>query len=78
MIWDGISKGTLTNVINLVNAEKKVLLYSSPKRTFLTLRTPGDLNRALNASGIKDVAGFLASLEMKSPRSRHPHFAFHS
>jgi hypothetical protein len=27
MIWDGTSKGTLTNVINLLGAQKKVLLY---------------------------------------------------
>lgn len=78
MIWDGTSKGTLTNVINLVNAEKKVLLYTSPRKQFFTLRTPGDLNRALSASGIEDVAGFLASLEVKSPHSRHLHFALRS
>jgi hypothetical protein len=78
MIWDGISKGTLTNVINLVNAEKKVLLYSAPKKHFFTLRTPGDLNRVLNASGIKNVAAFLASLGTKSPESENLHFAFRS
>jgi hypothetical protein len=37
MIWDGTSKGMLTNVINLVSAEKKVLLYSAPKGTSLHL-----------------------------------------
>jgi hypothetical protein len=78
MIWDGISKGTFTNVINLVNAEKKVLLYSSPKKHFFTLRSPGDLSRALNASGVKDAAAFLASLEVKSPQSRDLHLAFRS
>jgi hypothetical protein len=78
MIWDGISKGTLTNVINLVNAEKKVLLYSAPKKHFFTLRTPGDLNRVLSASGIKNVAAFLASLGTKSPESENLHFAFRS
>ena len=70
MIWDGTSKGTLTNVINLVNADKKVLFYSSPKKHFLTVRTPGDLDRALNASEIKDARAFLASLETKSSESR--------
>lgn len=78
MIWDGTSKGMLTNVINLVSAEKKVLLYSAPKRHFFTLRTPGDLNRALGASEIKDVAGLLASLGTKSPQSEHLHFSFRS
>src|SRR6267143_2024522 len=32
MIWDGTSKGTLTNVINLVSADKKVRVYSAPKK----------------------------------------------
>jgi hypothetical protein len=58
--------------LNLVSAEKKVLLYSAPKKHFFTLRTPGDLNRA------KDVAGFLASLGTKSAESEHLHFAFRS
>lgn len=75
MIWDGISKGTVTNVINLVSAEKKVLLYSAPKKHFFTLRTPGDLNRALNANGIRDVGAFLDSLGTKSPESGHLRFA---
>jgi len=78
MIWDGISKGTLTNVMNLVNAEKKVLLYSAPKKQFFTLRTPVDLNRTLSVSGIKDVAALLASLGTKSPESGHLHLAFRS
>jgi hypothetical protein len=75
MIWDGTSKGTFTNVINLVNARKKVLLYSSPKKHFFTLRTLGDLNRALNANGIKNAAAFLASLGTNSPESEHLPFA---
>lgn len=78
MIWDGKSKGTLTNVINLVNADKKVLLYSAPKKQFFTMRTAGDLNDTLNASGIKNAAAFLASLGLKLPESEHLHFAFRS
>src|SRR5216684_7186254 len=78
MIWDGTSKGTLTNVVNLLEAQKKVLLFHSPKKHFFTLRTPGDLNRVLSASGIKNVAAFLASLGTKSPESENLHFAFRS
>jgi hypothetical protein len=78
MIWDGTSKGTLTNVINLVKAQKKVLLYSAPKKQFFTVRTAGDLNHALLASGIRDVDGFLASSGSKAPESRHLDFAFPS
>jgi hypothetical protein len=78
MIWDGTSKGTLTNVINLIKAEKKVLLYSAPKRHFFTVRTAVDLNHALAESGIKDVDGFLASLGTKPAESGPLHFAFRS
>ena len=78
MIWDGISKGTLTNVINLVKAEKKVLVYHSPKKRFFTVRTTGDLHHVLDASGIKNVDAFLASLQTKRTGSEHPEFAFRS
>jgi hypothetical protein len=55
MIWDGTSKGTLTNVVNLLKIHKKMLLYSAPRKDFFTLRTREDLDQALTASGIKGV-----------------------
>lgn len=75
MIWDGASKGTLTNVLNLLK-HKKVLFYSVPKQDFFTVSTPEDLDHALTASGIKDVQEFLASLAPKDTQPAHPHFAF--
>ncbi len=78
MIWDGTSKGTLTNVINLLGAQKKVLLYHSPKKHFFTVRTTGDLHHILDANGIKNVEGFLAALQRKEAESDHPELAFHS
>jgi len=78
MIWDGTSKGTLTNVLNLLKAEKKVLLYHSPKKHFFTVRTTGDLHKVLSTSGFKDVDAFLASLQTKRAESGHPEFAFRS
>ena len=68
MLWDGKSKGTLTNVINLLNADKSALLYLSPKKQFFKLRSFQDLSRALQAIGISDVSGFIMSLEIKSSR----------
>jgi hypothetical protein len=62
---DGISKGTLANAINLLDYDKKVLLFSAPKNQFFTLRTAGDLDHTLRASGIRDVAAVLTSLEAK-------------
>lgn len=78
MIWDGISKGTLTNVVNLLKTHKKVLLYSAPKKDFFTVRTREDLNYALTSSGIKDVDGFLRSLVNTQSESDLLRFAFHS
>jgi hypothetical protein len=78
MIWDGTSKGTLTNVINLLGAQKKVLLYHSPKKRFFTMRTTGDLHHVLGASGVKNVEGLLASLQRKGTESVQPEFAFRS
>src|SRR5208337_3736336 len=34
MLWDGASKGTLTNIVNLLGLRKKTLLYLSPKKLF--------------------------------------------
>ena len=60
MLWDGISKGTLTNVINLLDYNKKVLLFSAPKKQFFTLRTAGDLDHTL-----RPKSGAFAALNMQ-------------
>ena len=65
MLWDGRSKGTLTNIINLLNADKKVLLYISPQKSFFTLSTFKDLSDALRTLGVRDLSGFLVSLGMR-------------
>jgi hypothetical protein len=36
MLWDGKSKGTLTNVSRLIEQNKKVLVYVAPQRKFVT------------------------------------------
>jgi hypothetical protein len=69
MLWDGESKGTLTNVVNLLNAGKKVLLYLGPKKTFFTLRSFGDLHEALHANGIGNVPAFLTSIGVREDAS---------
>lgn len=35
MLWDGQSKGTLNNVINMLERDKSVVVYLSPKKQFL-------------------------------------------
>lgn len=47
MIWDGRSKGTLYNLVHLVEAGKKALLYVSPEKSFATLMSFGDVQSIL-------------------------------
>ena len=75
MLWDGVSKGTLTNVINLLHCDKKVVLFSSPKKRFYTVRSSEDLDRTLKAAGVRDVAALLAALEDKRPATEPLPFA---
>ena len=42
MIWDGESPGTVNNVLNLLEGGKKVVVYVSPRKEFLTFRTLHD------------------------------------
>jgi hypothetical protein len=38
MLWDGRSRGTLTNIVHLVREGKPVVVYVAPDRSFHTLR----------------------------------------
>ena len=43
MIWDGKSKGTLNNIINLIARKKKVLIYLSPADKMIVIHNHNDL-----------------------------------
>jgi len=47
MIWDAKSKGTLNNIINLLEREKKILVYLSPVSEFYTIGMFDDLEKLL-------------------------------
>lgn len=47
MLWDGKSKGTLNNALNLLQQGKSVLVYFSPKREFVSVKAPSDLDALL-------------------------------
>jgi hypothetical protein len=67
MLWDGESKGTLTNVVNLLNAHKKCLLHLGPKKLFFKLLASDDFYQVLQTSGIDNVSAFLASIGVREP-----------
>ena len=37
MLWDGNSRGTLSNISRLIEQNKKVVVYVAPLREFVTL-----------------------------------------
>jgi hypothetical protein len=45
MIWDGVSKGTLNNVLSLTEQGKAVLVYRSPTREFLNIKSIQELEQ---------------------------------
>jgi len=58
MIWDGESKGTLNNVLNLLQQGKSVLLYRSPSREFVKISS-GDQLLLVVADCSPDVRDYL-------------------
>ena len=58
MIWDGKSRGTLNNIINLLNLEKRVLVYFSPENHCYTLKSCRDIMGLLNKCDDNARIGF--------------------
>ncbi|MCL2189175.1 MAG: hypothetical protein FWC16_09675 [Defluviitaleaceae bacterium] len=48
MIWNGESKGTLNNIINLLNNNKKSLVYFTPQNDFVCVDDFEKLNALVN------------------------------
>lgn len=48
MLWDGMSKGTLRNILELVADHKKVLVYLAPEKRFYKLTTEEELGDLLS------------------------------
>ncbi len=47
MLWDGESRGTLNNVLNLLGHGKKVMVYLGPYKSFYKLSNEHDLDALL-------------------------------
>ena len=54
MLWDGESKGTITNVFNLLSSGKKVLLYIRKSQEFFKVLNFADLQVTLHRGGIRE------------------------
>jgi hypothetical protein len=47
MLWDGKSKGTLNNILNLCERKKKILVYFSPTKSFYSVENKQDISKLL-------------------------------
>jgi len=63
MIWNGKSKGTLNNIINLTNLGKKTLVYLMPEKKFYTILNMDEANNLIKRCGsnILEIANNLKS-----------------
>jgi hypothetical protein len=66
MVWNGASKGTLTNLVNLLELRKKSLLYLVPRDQFFRINAFGDLETALRTDGVSSE-GLTEALGHSSP-----------
>jgi hypothetical protein len=64
MLWDGKSKGTISNVVNLSRDHKPVVVYVAPMRQFLTITTFGDLKSLLAQGDSESVERIVNELRL--------------
>ena len=62
MLWDGKSKGTLHNLLNLVGAGKKVLVYFAPDKSLHKLSNDQDLQTLFARCDRREIARIQSSL----------------
>ncbi len=55
MIWNGKSNGTLNNVLNLLELNKKIILYLTTKKSFCNIKTITDLKTIINEFNKEDI-----------------------
>jgi len=70
MLWDGKSKGTINNVVNLSRGSKIVVVYIAPTRAFLTVRAPEDLPSLLAQGDPASVERLVDDLHLNVPQHR--------
>ena len=51
MIWDGVSRGTLNNIVNMVRLRKQALVYLARRRHFVLVKDGRDLRALVYSCG---------------------------
>jgi hypothetical protein len=67
MLWDAKSKGTLQNMLNLVGAGKRTLVYFAPSKDFHVLASEQDLQGLLVRCEPRDLEAAARKLGLKIP-----------
>lgn len=73
MLWDGQSRGTLTNIVHLVREGKPVVVYVAPESSFYTLHQSRQLAEMLDRfdpSALARINGELKAVETPGSSSR--------
>jgi hypothetical protein len=65
MLWDGKSKGTVNNVVNLSRNHKPVVVYIEPTGQFRTVKTSDDLRDLLAQGDSDSVERILSELRLR-------------
>jgi hypothetical protein len=69
MIWDGSSKGTLNNILNLLRQQKKVLVYFVPDKSCYTLGSFEDFTALLSKCSSDDRQKLEKEFLLSAPAS---------
>jgi len=72
MLWDAKSKGTLQNMLNLVGAGKRTLVYFAPSKDFHVLANGHDLQTLLARCHPRDLDAAARKLGVKTPVAQLP------
>lgn len=67
MLWDARSKGTLQNMLNLIGAGKRTLVYFAPTKDFHVLANQRDLQALLAHCEKRDIDNATRAIGMKAP-----------
>jgi hypothetical protein len=65
MLWDGKSKGTINNVVNVSRDGKTAFVYIAPKGRFLTVKTFDELRGVLAQGKSASVDGVICALHLE-------------
>ena len=70
MLWDGKSKGTINNVVNLSRVGKPAVVYIAPKKRFLTVKIFDDLRGVLAQGEAESVERLVSALHLEDLQHR--------